>query len=325
MAGKQARRFDRAFKLVALERMAAGENVSALGRELGVRRKLLYPWRETVRRGGVEALRGVGRPRAGVRSAMAVERPRLTVPRGVAAPDELARARQRIAALERKIGQQALELDFFAQALRLLKEADRRPSGPPDAPASTVSSGPGRGGRAEGGTDVRARRGQPGRLRPAPACIGAGRGGDGAARSSARAGPGAPPSWLPPARVALAARGLGGEPQAGAARGQSVVPAQAGVRAGDERQPAWLAGLSEPGAPADPERGQPALGRPGARRSADGLAKGRWVADITYIRLAEAFAYLAVILDAYSRRAVGWALAAIWPRSLREPDHRLRR
>jgi putative transposase len=34
-----------------------------------------------------------------------------------------------------------------------------------------------------------------------------------------------------------------------------------------------------------------------------------WVADITYIRLQEGFAYLAVILDAFSRRVVGWALA----------------
>ena len=55
-----ARRLSREFKLAALARMAAGENVSALGRELGVRRKLLYQWRDTVRRGGVEALRGRG-------------------------------------------------------------------------------------------------------------------------------------------------------------------------------------------------------------------------------------------------------------------------
>ncbi len=33
-----------------------------------------------------------------------------------------------------------------------------------------------------------------------------------------------------------------------------------------------------------------------------------WVADITYIRLETEFVYLAVILDAYSRRVVGWAL-----------------
>lgn len=33
-----------------------------------------------------------------------------------------------------------------------------------------------------------------------------------------------------------------------------------------------------------------------------------WVADITYIRLLEEFVFLAVILDAYSRRVIGWAL-----------------
>ena len=33
-----------------------------------------------------------------------------------------------------------------------------------------------------------------------------------------------------------------------------------------------------------------------------------WVADITYIRLREEFVFLAVILDAHSRRVIGWAL-----------------
>jgi putative transposase len=33
-----------------------------------------------------------------------------------------------------------------------------------------------------------------------------------------------------------------------------------------------------------------------------------WVADLTYIRLQREFAYLAVVLDAWSRRVVGWAL-----------------
>jgi len=35
-----------------------------------------------------------------------------------------------------------------------------------------------------------------------------------------------------------------------------------------------------------------------------------WVADITYLHLAEEFGYLAVILDAFSRKVVGWALDA---------------
>lgn len=41
-----------------------------------------------------------------------------------------------------------------------------------------------------------------------------------------------------------------------------------------------------------------------------------WVADITYIRLPEGFCYLAAVLDAYSRRVVGWELSE-------DIDHRL--
>ena len=35
-----------------------------------------------------------------------------------------------------------------------------------------------------------------------------------------------------------------------------------------------------------------------------------WVADITYVRLAEEFVYLAVVLDGFSRRVIGWAMAS---------------
>ena len=145
MAHVKARQYERAFKVAALERVAAGENVSAVSRELGIRRKLLDQWRDAVRRGGIEALRGRGRPRAGEHL---VERPPLPAPPGMAVPGALARARERIAALERKIGQQALELDFFAQALQLSKPTGRAPNGSPDAPASTASSRPGRSGKA---------------------------------------------------------------------------------------------------------------------------------------------------------------------------------
>jgi len=34
-----------------------------------------------------------------------------------------------------------------------------------------------------------------------------------------------------------------------------------------------------------------------------------WVADLTYIRLPSSFAYLACVLDAYSRKCVGWKLS----------------
>jgi transposase InsO family protein len=53
-----------------------------------------------------------------------------------------------------------------------------------------------------------------------------------------------------------------------------------------------------------------------SRRVYPNLARGMmltgldqlWVADITYIRLETEFVYLAVVLDAYSRRVIGWAL-----------------
>ncbi len=46
-----------------------------------------------------------------------------------------------------------------------------------------------------------------------------------------------------------------------------------------------------------------------ARRLETMAVNQLWVADITYVRLAESFAYLAVVLDAHSRRVVGWAMA----------------
>ena len=33
-----------------------------------------------------------------------------------------------------------------------------------------------------------------------------------------------------------------------------------------------------------------------------------WIADMTYIRLRSEFVYLAIVLDAFSRRVIGWAL-----------------
>jgi transposase InsO family protein len=46
-----------------------------------------------------------------------------------------------------------------------------------------------------------------------------------------------------------------------------------------------------------------------ARRLKPMAVNQLWVADITYVRLAEAFVYLAVVLDAFSRKVVGWAMA----------------
>ena len=131
----KARVFTREFKLAAIERMRSGGNVCALARELGVRRKLLYAWRDAYRKGGAVALRGRGRPPAEERAALPPE-----VPPGDPPPaSALATAERRIAELERKLGQQALELDFFREALRRVK-GPRRPTTGPGGTASTPSS-----------------------------------------------------------------------------------------------------------------------------------------------------------------------------------------
>ncbi len=142
---RKSRKFSREFKLSALLRMEAGENVSALSRELNVRRKLLYEWRDAFRAGGEAALRGQGRPRKGTLVVGSRGAEPFSSPSG---SHDLGAARRRIGELERKVGQQALEADFLSQALRLL-EISRRPRVRTGASASMASSRPGRGGKAD--------------------------------------------------------------------------------------------------------------------------------------------------------------------------------
>lgn len=115
---KERRQFSREFKLAALARFETAGDVKALARELGVRRELLYMWRRKFAAGGAEALRTSGRPRPSAQSAEALS------------------AERRVAELERKLGQQALEIDFLEGALQRI-EGSRRPS---DGPGATASS-----------------------------------------------------------------------------------------------------------------------------------------------------------------------------------------
>jgi transposase-like protein len=71
MSKKVIRVFGRAFKLAAVRRMLAGENVSALARELRVLRKDLYKWRYNFRARGPDGLRSHGRPQKGETVRMA--------------------------------------------------------------------------------------------------------------------------------------------------------------------------------------------------------------------------------------------------------------
>jgi transposase len=112
------------FKRAAVALMAPAVKISALARELGVCRQRLYEWREALRLGD-DQLRRPGRPKRKVEPPTQAK--------------DLASALRRVAELERRLGQQQLELDFFKQALRQV-EALRRPSNGPGAMASTPSS-----------------------------------------------------------------------------------------------------------------------------------------------------------------------------------------
>ena len=124
MPNKSPRKFSREFKLEAVRRILAGEQIRALSEELTVLRKDLYAWRKLFRAGGVEALRPLGRPRKG--DGVVGSRVRKQA-RDIAATDTS--APERVAELERKVGQQQLELDFFRQALRRVRQARRLNAG----------------------------------------------------------------------------------------------------------------------------------------------------------------------------------------------------
>jgi transposase len=108
-------------KLAAVRRVLAGESVRAVAEELGIRRKRLYVWKDRyaeLGEAGLSRRRG-GRPRQEAREAGGNAEAKLG--RG-----ELLAARKRIAELERKVGQQELELDFFGEALRRIKVDGKR-------------------------------------------------------------------------------------------------------------------------------------------------------------------------------------------------------
>jgi transposase len=116
----EKRTFSREVKFEAVRRMEAGESITALSEELAVKRTKLYRWRDIVRRDGGKAFPG----KPGRRSKAEL----LTREPGAAVATELAQARRKIADLERKVGQQQLDLDFFKQALRHIEAAQRQNS-----------------------------------------------------------------------------------------------------------------------------------------------------------------------------------------------------
>ena len=82
--------------------------MAALSRELGVRRSLLYRWREAYRKEGISGFRPIGR------SAGSEEK-------------QVEAAEARIRELERKVGHQTMVIDFLRRAFKRVAEL-RRPN-----------------------------------------------------------------------------------------------------------------------------------------------------------------------------------------------------
>ena len=119
MSQQGMRTFSTEFKQAVVLRLEAGERIAAVGAELKIRRKLLYEWRAAYRKLGAAGLnRKRGRKPGGARASPDA------APAAPAPLSDLARAQARIAELERKIGKQQMDLDFFREALRLIDARD---------------------------------------------------------------------------------------------------------------------------------------------------------------------------------------------------------
>jgi len=93
--GLSRRMFTKEFKLAAVQRLERGSSIGEVARALEVSPNVLHRWRREVRQGPGNVFPGQGKQRW---------------------------AEGRIAELERKIGQQALEIDFLKGCLRRIEE-----------------------------------------------------------------------------------------------------------------------------------------------------------------------------------------------------------
>jgi transposase-like protein len=114
VAKKRVGKFPKAFRQMAVDRLAQCENIVALAKELGISRRLLYTWREKL-----EPVEGGEGPPANSREAS---------------------LRNEVNRLKRVLAEKVLEVDFFKGALHNV-EARRQRSGNSGARASTTRSG----------------------------------------------------------------------------------------------------------------------------------------------------------------------------------------
>lgn len=111
--GLSRRRFTREFKLAAVQRLEQGVSIAEVSRAVEVNPNVLHRWRKEFRQGPGNAFPGQGQRRW---------------------------SEGRIAELERKIGQQTLEIDFLKGCLQRIEE-QRMLQAANGNPRSTARSG----------------------------------------------------------------------------------------------------------------------------------------------------------------------------------------
>jgi transposase-like protein len=92
---KSRRKFTKEFKQTAVNRLNSGQSVAEVARALEVHPSDLHRWRRELQEHGEHAFNGVGKKRA---------------------------EESRVAELERKVGRQAMEIDFLKRALQHVEE-----------------------------------------------------------------------------------------------------------------------------------------------------------------------------------------------------------
>ena len=130
------RSFTTAFKEAACQRISRGDKVMPLSREFGVPRKLLYNWFNSWKLEGVAGLNRKRGRSLGTKLERKSPDTRSTLQ---PAASDLASAKARIVELERLVGRQQVDLDFFRKALRALSDQDTQGK---TVPASLRSSKP---------------------------------------------------------------------------------------------------------------------------------------------------------------------------------------
>jgi transposase len=132
---RRSRQLSTEEKEALVRRMEAGERVGALATEAGVLRKSLYQWRAAYRAMGVAGLNRKRGPKPGGRAAVDPSSADAGPP-AARPPDELSKAKGRIGELERLVGRQQADLDFFREALRSWDDKRRGSGAPISSPSS---------------------------------------------------------------------------------------------------------------------------------------------------------------------------------------------